>query len=64
MRVEYILANLALVVLFAVVAWDIAVWFHLVNGHTITHEIRSTWRGWAFFVLAGTVAGGHFLTGK
>jgi uncharacterized membrane protein len=64
MRVENVLATLALCVLAAVVAWDLLVWFGFVGGQTITHEIRSDWRSWFFFVLTGIIAGGHFLRGK
>jgi hypothetical protein len=64
MRVESVLANLSLVVLALVVLWDVVVYVGLIQGHSITHEIRGSWRSWAFFVLAGTIAGGHFLTGK
>jgi len=64
MRWEYWLANLALLALVLVVVWDVLVFFGIVAGHTVTHEIRSDWRSWAFFVLAGVIAGGHFLSGK
>jgi hypothetical protein len=64
MRCEWWLANLALFSLSLVVAWDVLVFFGVVSGHTVTDEIRSDWRSWAFFALAGMVAGGHFLRGK
>lgn len=64
MRVETVVADAALAVLVIVVGWDLLVWFHFVNGHTITDEIRGSWRSWLFFALAGTIAGGHFLSGK
>jgi cytochrome bd-type quinol oxidase subunit 2 len=64
MRIENLIAWLALVVLALVVLWDVLTWFGIVQGHSITHEIRSDWRSWAFFLLAGTIAGGHFLAGK
>lgn len=64
MKLEPVIANLALVVLLVVVIWDVMVYLGIVPGHSITHEIRGSWRSWCFFVLAGTIAGGHFLTGK
>lgn len=64
MRIESVLANVALCVLGAVVIWDAVVWFGLARGHTITEEIRGSWRSWLFFALAGAIAGGHFLRGK
>lgn len=64
MRLENAIASAALLVLAVVVAWDVCVHFGIVRGHTITHEIRSDWRSYAFFILAGVVAGGHFLRGK
>ena len=64
MRFENLVANLALLSLAVVVVWDVLVYLDVVTGHTITEEIRSDWRSWCFFLLAGMVAGGHFLRGK
>jgi len=64
MRIENWLANAAMIVLSVVVAWDVLVWFGVQKGHTVTEEIRGSWREWPFFIMAGMIAGGHFLRGK
>jgi hypothetical protein len=58
------LADLAFVSLLAIVIWDVLVFLQLIPGHSITHEIRGSWRSWPMFLLVGSIAGGHFLAGK
>jgi heme A synthase len=63
MNTQYVLGLLALVVLYAVIVWDVRAW--LVGEQSVSDAISTSWMAWptgiAAFAVCGFIVIGHFV---